>query len=241
VSRDTEKLNRYTLDTVAFPILGLILSGGHTEFVYAKSWGEYTTVGATRDDSIGEAFDKVARIMDVPYPGGPELSRLATKGRPLLVRNNVVALQGLKKLPRPMLHSNDLDFSFSGIKTAAKYLIRDLGELSEQMKQVIAADFENAVTEVVLAKVTQALAIHPAHTFVLGGGVSANTFLRTQLAHLFENNTDVTLRLPADGLSTDNAVMIGMAGYLCSLRNEQTKKAEDPLLANGTLPLAKKQ
>lgn len=229
---------QYILDDLQFPVLGLVLSGGHTEFVHATAWGHYTRIGGTRDDSIGEAFDKVARLMDLPYPGGPELSRLAEKGRPALLRREIPVTKGLRTLPRPMLHSDDLDFSFSGLKTAVKYQIRDLGELNDESRMRIAAEFEQAVTEVILTKTTRALEQYPAHAFMLGGGVSANTYLRTRLAHLFAHRGDgIPLRLPAEGLSTDNAVMIGMAGYLAHLRNAPTRHASEELCADGNLAL----
>ena len=236
VRRDLHQEGVYDMVPVRFPVLGLILSGGHTEFVYARAWGEYTLVGATRDDSIGEAFDKVARLLGLPYPGGPEISRLAEKGRPLLQSRNVAVLQSIKQLPRPMRNSGDLDFSFSGIKTAVKYLVRDLGDLTDDVKTYIAADFENAVTEVVLIKTKQALAANDAHTFVLGGGVSANTYLRTRLTNLFKTE-ETPFYVPAAGLSTDNAVMIGMAGYLTHLRGAPSLTAADALVAHGTMPL----
>lgn len=162
---------------------------------------------------------------------------MAEKGRELLRTRNVTILKGLKPLPRPMLHSGDLDFSFSGIKTAVKYLARDLGDITEDQKKCIAADFEDAVIEVMLGKTKQALELHPTHSFMLGGGVSANTRLRNKLTVFFKDRPDTTLFVPAEGLSTDNAVMIGMAGYLCHLRNAPTLTAQDTLDANGTLPL----
>jgi N6-L-threonylcarbamoyladenine synthase len=231
--------HRFTLAELSFPVLGLVLSGGHTEFVRAASWGHYETIGRTRDDSIGEAFDKVARLLGIPYPGGPGLSALAEKGRPALHKRTVPAMKGMRALPRPMLHSGDLDFSFSGIKTAALYQVRDLGELTNEARQWLAADFEESVTEVILAKTTDALTRYPGHTFLLGGGVSANTYMRSRLADLFAKRfPDVTLRLPAAELSTDNAVMIGMTGYLCHLRNEPTRAAgDDSFRARGDLPL----
>lgn len=227
----------YLLDTVAYPLLGLIVSGGHTEFVYSTRVGAYEKIGGTRDDSIGEAFDKVARMMSLPYPGGLELSRLAEKGRPSLHKHEVLAIPGLKPLPRPMLHSDDLDFSFSGLKTAVKYQIRDISTLTDEARLRIAADFEESVCEVVVAKTESALTHFPTKTFVLGGGVSANNYLRTRLGQLFSSSAyaHIPLRVPADGLSTDNAIMIGMAGYLAHQRGVPTLSSEDDLRANGNL------
>jgi N6-L-threonylcarbamoyladenine synthase len=226
--------------TLSFPLLGLILSGGHTEFVYAPRWGSYQVVGATRDDSIGEAFDKVARLLGLPYPGGPELSRLAEKARAMrAVRTMPMPNQDLpNRLPRPMLHSGDLDFSFSGLKTAVLYKVRDAA-MTDEIQKTTAAEFEDAVADVVEGKVERALEQHEVRTFVLGGGVSANTFIRKRLETLFTKHPDVELCLPAQGLSTDNAIMIGLAGYLMHLRDEPTVRAEEDLRADGNLSMAK--
>ncbi len=220
----------YTLENTAFPAVGLVLSGGHTEFVRMEEWGAYKTIGQTRDDSIGEAFDKVARMLGLPYPGGPALSALARIGREKGYKET-------KPFPRPMLTSPDLDFSFSGIKTAVLYRVKERGELTEEDRIKIATEFEDAVTEVVLKKTVRALAEYPAHTFILGGGVSANTHLRTSLSALCTHYADTAFCLPASGLSTDNAIMIALAGYLAHLRGEKTLSAQDDLRANGSLRL----
>ena len=239
VNQDAVHASRYRMtESIRFPALGLILSGGHTEFIYATAWGAYQIVGQTRDDSIGEAFDKVARLLGIPYPGGPGLSRLADKGRPALHTRQVPVGPRTQPLPRPMLRSGDLDFSFSGLKTAVLYQTRELGELQDETKNRIAADFEDAVTEVILQKTTDALDRYPAHTFILGGGVSANIYIRSRLANLFAKKQEVTLRLPASGLSTDNAVMIGMAGYLMHVRGARTYQGTDDLRASSTLSVA---
>jgi len=236
VHAEDESANKYKVEELTFPLLGLIVSGGHTEFVYAENWGVYKVVGATRDDSIGEAFDKVARLMGIPYPGGPELSKLATKGRQALATRPAHLMNAIKKMPRPMLQSGDLDFSFSGLKTAVLYQVQELGELSDTLKMLLCAEFEDAVRDVVIGKTAQALEQFPARTFVLGGGVSANTHIRKSLEKMFTaQEHGCTLRLPAQGLSTDNAVMIGMAGYFMHLRKAPTLNAHDDLSASGNL------
>jgi len=226
----------YSVVSPGFPMLGLILSGGHTEFVLAKDWGSYQVVGATRDDSIGEAFDKVARLLGIPYPGGPGISKLAAKHRSDSATNMVQRAVSIPELPRPMATADNLDFSFSGLKTAVLYLVRDLGELTEPQRAAVAAEFETAVGDVVVAKTKRALVTHPAHTFVIGGGVTANRYIRKRLQELFEiERYDTTLTLPAPDLSTDNAIMIGMAGYLVHLRGEPALSWSDELRASGTL------
>jgi N6-L-threonylcarbamoyladenine synthase len=235
VSRVQEKpYPVFSLSPLSFPAVGLILSGGHTEFVHIDAWGSYTTIGRTRDDSVGEAYDKVARLLGIPYPGGPGLSALASHGREKEIREVV-------PFPRPMLTTPDLDFSFSGIKTSVLYRVKERGELTERDRIAIATSFEDAVTEVILKKTVRALAPSPEggvvpHAFLLGGGVSANGHLRTSLSALCAHYPDTSFHLPAQGLSTDNAVMIALAGYLAHLRN--TPPA-DPhtLVAHGSLNL----
>ncbi len=203
---------------VEFPILSLLVSGGHTELDLLTDWRTYQILGETRDDAVGEAFDKVARLLGLPYPGGPAISALALKGE---ANPRVV-------LPRPMLHSKDLDFSFAGIKTAVRYLIEKLTgmeallrrskaslSLDEQTKADIALEFQNAVVEVLVSKVDTAVRDHAPKTFILGGGVAANIYLRDSLSKLFaEKHPDVQVILPSRELTTDNAAMIAAAAYL---------------------------
>jgi N6-L-threonylcarbamoyladenine synthase len=195
------------LSDIAFPALSLLISGGHTEFVLMPTWGTYQKIGQTRDDAVGEAFDKVARLMGLPYPGGPQISKLAQKAR---VKN----LPPYKSdLPRPMLNSGDLDFSFSGLKTAVRYAIQDK-ELAESEQMALARDFEDCVAETLISKTKQALGQTNAQTLIVGGGVSANQYLRQQFElQLTEEYPDLTVYFPMPGLSTDNSVMIALAGH----------------------------
>ncbi len=214
---------------VAFPVLGLLVSGGHTELVLMRDWGVYEIVGETKDDAAGEAFDKVARILGLPYPGGPEISRLAMSGTP-----------GVYDLPRPMLHSKDLDFSFSGLKTSVLYLSKKLieasGPLSDETRANIAKEFEEAVTEVLVEKTVRAAEEHGAQTMLIGGGVSANKRLRERLATRVADSLSVTLYIPHASLSTDNALMIAAAGLLKYRRDP--KKSYGELKANGNWRLS---
>ncbi len=195
------------LAQIGFPAIALLISGGHTELLLMKNWGQYEKIGQTRDDAVGEAFDKVARLLGLPYPGGPELSKLAGLGRK-------AALPPLKAdLPRPMLKSGDLDFSFSGIKTAVRYAL-DGQELTDTDKQALARDFEDAVTEVLVKKSSDAVATHGAKSLIIGGGVSANQYIRTELnRHFLKEHPDCELYFPTPGLSTDNSIMIALAGH----------------------------
>lgn len=195
------------LAKVTFPAIALLISGGHTELVLMKEWGSYEKVGQTKDDAVGEAFDKVARMMGLPYPGGPEISARAKPAREQ-------RLPPYKAdLPRPMLHSNNLDFSFSGLKTSVRYAIEGK-ELSEDEKDALCRDFEDCVAEVLLKKSQDALTQYGAQTLVVGGGVSANVFIRqTFQRELLTSHPDVEVYFPPRELSTDNSLMIALAGH----------------------------
>lgn len=211
-----------------FPILSLLVSGGHTELVLTKKWQDYKVIGQTVDDAVGEAFDKVARMLGLPYPGGPEISRLATIERE---KNSVSGI----KLPRPMIHSKDYNFSFSGLKTAVLYYIRDNGPLNEKKKLAIAREFEDASVEVLVSKTLKAVKQYKIKTLIVGGGVSANEHLRKTLKLAFKKEKlKIDIHFPIKGLSTDNALMIGIAGYF-GLETKSKKK--QPLKAIGNLSL----
>jgi N6-L-threonylcarbamoyladenine synthase len=213
-----------TLPSLEFPAIALLISGGHTELILMKDWLSHEVVGETRDDAVGEAFDKVARILGLPYPGGPEISRIAENGSP-----------GIYPLPRPMLHSGDLNFSFSGIKTAVLYLVRSLGELDDAHKANIAREFEEAIVEVLIAKTKRAIETFGAKCVILGGGVSANTRIRTRFTEEIGPIVGPgMLHIPDRTLSTDNALMIAIAGYV-ERKHATTRVAE--LTAEGGLRL----
>ncbi len=204
--------SRYTLHPIPLPALALLISGGHTELVLMKDWLKYEIVGQTRDDAVGEAFDKVARILGLPYPGGPEISRLAEEARKF--PNYELRITNYEpRLPRPMLNSKNLDFSFSGLKTAVLYLVKKLpAPLSEKTKMEIAREFEDAVTEVLVGKVKKAVETRGVQTLILGGGVVANKNIRTAFEQLTAE-LGIALKLPTIDHATDNALMIAIAGY----------------------------
>ena len=215
---------------VRFPALALLISGGHTELVLIKKWGLYEKVGQTKDDAVGEAFDKVARMMGLPYPGGPEIGKRAKIARE-------EKLPPFKKdMPRPMLHSGDLDFSFSGIKTSVRNAIGEK-ELNEEEKEALSRDFEDAVTEVLLKKTQTALTQYGAETLIVGGGVSASTHIRdvfqTELLH---SHPDVEVYFPQPKLSTDNSIMIALAGH-AHIQEGRTAGAVSLIKADGNRSL----
>jgi N6-L-threonylcarbamoyladenine synthase len=199
---------------IHFPALALLISGGHTELVEMNSISVFTIIGKTKDDAIGESYDKVARMIGLEYPGGPKIAELAA-----LARHSNLA-SGDFVFPRPMLHSPDLDFSFSGLKTSILYKIRELETLDETLKMQIAHEFEQAVTDVIVYKLKKALTQKNYETLIVSGGVIANTYLRSQIETLAAS-LDILLLLPQISDSTDNAQMIAVAGAIESLTKPQ--------------------
>lgn len=218
------------LTQIAFPAISLLISGGHTELILMNDWGQYEKIGQTRDDAVGEAFDKVARMLGLPYPGGPEIGRLATQARK-------ANLPEFAKLPAPMLNSGDLDFSFSGLKTAVRYAIQDQ-ELSDTDVQSIARDFEDIVTRVLLKKTMDAVTQYDAKTVIVGGGVSASPHLRQHFQATFLREfPDVPVYFPGRGLATDNSIMIALAGH-ARAAGAIAPAATHAIRANGNRSLA---
>jgi N6-L-threonylcarbamoyladenine synthase len=217
---------------LAFPALALLVSGGHTELVEIKDFGDYRVIGQTVDDAAGEAFDKVARMLNLPYPGGPRISALAKEAREEGVESSFA-------LPRPMLHSGDLNFSFSGLKTAVLYKIRDLNRTDAQFTKEIAREFEEAVVEVLIAKTRQALtaASEDMRTLVIAGGVAANTYLCEQFETFTQEFPHLSLRLPTKTLATDNAIMIGIAAYVRVTKHPEFLETPSILEAKGNLSI----
>ena len=218
------------LADIAFPAIALLISGGHTELVLMRDWIKYEKIGETRDDAVGEAFDKVARLMGLPYPGGPEIGKLAAEAR-------TASLPPYKeKLPRPMITTPDFDFSFSGLKTAVRYSVE--GEtLTDINKQALARDFEDAVTDVLVKKASGAIDKYVAKTLIIGGGVSANEFIRRSFeTTLLSTHPDVEIYCPKRGLSTDNSIMIALAGH-AEMHTARTSGAIPLIRAEGNRSL----
>lgn len=209
---DSQEIN---LNDFKFPALALLISGGHTELVLIKGWLEYQKIGATRDDAVGEAFDKVARLLGIPYPGGPEVSRLARSG---VARPDII-------LPRPMIKTDDYEFSFSGIKTAVLYLLKNFPEIDEQTKSDICREFETAVTEVLVSKTLRAIDEFCIETLVVAGGVAGNTYIRGAFDEALKNH-NIKTYFPTKNLGTDNSLMIGIVGALHILSGKEFPKIE---------------
>ncbi|HEY4505921.1 MAG TPA: tRNA (adenosine(37)-N6)-threonylcarbamoyltransferase complex transferase subunit TsaD [Candidatus Paceibacterota bacterium] len=209
--------DQFLISNVEFPAVALLISGGHTELIKMDGLLSYELLGQTRDDAVGEAFDKVARLLGLPYPGGPQISALAEKFQGSTENSQGQALGNSKglafKLPRPMIKSDDLDFSFSGIKTAVRYMIDKLPKpVSEKQTIEISHEFEVAVTDVIVAKTKKALNQTGAQSLLVGGGVIANKRIRESL-QLLTSELEVKLYLPEPWLTGDNASMIAIAAY----------------------------
>lgn len=184
------------------PFVALVVSGGHTHIVHVKDYGVYEVLGKTRDDAAGEAFDKVARSLGLGYPGGPKIDQLAQLG-------NEKAIE----FPRVYLEKDSLDFSFSGIKSAVlNYLNQQKQKNLEIVEKDVAASFQKAVVEVIVSKVISAAKSIAVNRIVIAGGVAANSGLRKEFGVQLEN-TNISLSFPPISLCTDNAAMIGSAGY----------------------------
>jgi N6-L-threonylcarbamoyladenine synthase len=209
------------ISKIKYPVVNLLISGGHTELVLSDKNLSYKKIGETQDDAVGECFDKVARMLDLPYPGGPEISKLANVGRSQNVKSEF-------KFPRPMMHSNDLHFSFSGLKTHILYLLQKLGHtssqpspnlgegveqknitLTEEIKIQIATEFEETVKDIFIHKTKKAILEYSANTLVVGGGVASNTYLKENLLKP-GNELNIETFISDKTLSTDNALMIAL-------------------------------
>ena len=196
-------LDAATAKHIVFPAVALLVSGGHTALVLMDSLQSRRTLGETQDDAAGEAFDKVAKMLGLPYPGGPEVERMAQGGNP-----DAIAF------PRPMLHSGDFNFSFSGLKTAVLYSIRDPKSLEPQAYNPsdVCASFQKAAVDVLIAKALRAAEEHGAMSALLCGGVASNTALSHALRAACEH-VGIFFTAPAMEYNTDNAVMIAAATY----------------------------
>lgn len=200
------------LNPLEFPLISLIVSGGHSELWLVKNYGEYKILGKTRDDAAGEAFDKVAKLLGLGYPGGPEVSKQALKGN----RNAV-------KFPRPMIGGGN-EFSFSGIKTAVSYYLRDHKDISVPD---ICASFEQAVVDTLVSKAINAARRYKVKNIAVGGGVAANALLRDTLVKEAEKK-GIKARFVIRGLSSDNAAMIA----LCAAKKLQYGKSGESIKIN---------
>ncbi|MBE2259421.1 MAG: tRNA (adenosine(37)-N6)-threonylcarbamoyltransferase complex transferase subunit TsaD [Candidatus Accumulibacter sp.] len=209
-----------------FPFVALLVSGGHSQLMRVSAVGHYELIGETLDDAAGEAFDKTAKLLGLGYPGGPALAALADHGRP-----------GQVRLPRPMLKSADLNFSFSGLKTAVLTRVRELAPISEQQRADIARAFQEAIVEVLVSKALRAVASSGLKQLVVAGGVGANRELRRQLdAHA--GRARIAVYYPELEFCTDNGAMIALAGALRLQAGTQAGKQAGAFAVRPRWPLS---
>lgn len=215
--------NRLVAD-MKFPLLSLVVSGGHTELVYMEEHGKFQVIGETRDDAAGEAYDKVARALNLPYPGGPYIDRLAHEGKVTI------------DLPRAWLEEGSYDFSFSGLKSAVLNTLHNAKQRGEHVDpKNMAASFQASVIDVLVTKTVNAAKEYNVRQVLLAGGVAANRGLRAELARKMAELDDIELVIPPLSLCTDNAAMIAAAGTVLF---EQGKRADMALNADPSLELA---
>ncbi|MDP4164308.1 MAG: tRNA (adenosine(37)-N6)-threonylcarbamoyltransferase complex transferase subunit TsaD [Bacillota bacterium] len=201
-----------------FPLLSLVVSGGHTELVYMKEHGHFEVIGETRDDAAGEAYDKVARTLNMPYPGGPHIDRMAQEGQPTI------------DLPRAWLEEGSYDFSFSGLKSAVINTVHNAEQRGIKIEpQNLAASFQQSVIDVLVVKTERAAKEYNVKQVLLAGGVAANKGLREALTATFSSLEGIELVIPPLSLCTDNAAMIAAAG---SILFEKGERADLALNAN---------
>ena len=201
-----------------YPLLALLVSGGHTELVYVAAPGDYRIVGETRDDAVGEAYDKVGRVMGLTYPAGKEIDQLAHQG------------QDIYDFPRAMIKEDNLEFSFSGLKSAFINLHHNARQKGEQLRlEDLCASFQAAVLDILMVKTKKALAAYPVKTLVVAGGVAANQGLRERLK---EDIKDINVVIPPLRLCGDNA---GMIAYAAAVEYEKGHFAELDLNAKPSL------
>ena len=183
----------------SFPFLTLLISGGHCLIIRADDFGEYKVLGQSRDDAVGEAFDKVAKLLDLGYPGGPKIEELATRGDP-----------NAFNFPRPMTKESHLDFSFSGLKTAVLYAFRSEKKPSDTFKADLAASFQEAVADTLFLKSRLAIAQNGLDQLVIGGGVASNKYIRKRLIEGLKGNR---IFFPPINRCTDNGAMVAVTGH----------------------------
>lgn len=190
-------------EEINFPAIGLIVSGGHTDLVLIEDHKKIKWLGGTRDDAAGEAMDKIGRLLDLPYPGGPHIEKLAKEGDPKMF-----------SFPSPLINSPDYDFSFSGLKTAVFREVQKLNEIDQKTKANICISAQEAIVQVIVKKTLKAAIENNAKSILLGGGVAANTKLRESLQSSIINNvSSIKLFVPKKSLCTDNGAMIATAAF----------------------------
>jgi N6-L-threonylcarbamoyladenine synthase len=204
-----------------FPAICLLVSGGHTQLIYIKRFGNYKIIGETRDDAAGECFDKGARLLGLNYPGGPAIAAQASKYKTKPFKHQ------LSSLPRPMINSQDYDFSFSGLKTALLYLTQEINfkKKKQKLRPILSYELQEAITDVLVKKTIKAAQEFKSKSIILAGGVSANQRLREKFKETLEGKkvNNIKFLAPLLEYTTDNAIMIALAGFFQYLNHSDKK------------------
>ena len=187
---------------IKMPFICLLVSGGHSMIVDVKGKGQYEIIGQSQDDAVGEAFDKVAKLLDLPYPGGPHIEKLALKGK-----------SDAFEFPRPMVNSDNLNMSFSGLKTAVLYTVKKISNITEEIKADIAASFQQAIADVLIMKIKKSIDTTERKEVIVAGGVAANKFLRSEFKKIEESH-NIKVYYPDLKYCGDNAAMIAFVGSM---------------------------
>ena len=200
---------------IKMPFICLLVSGGHSMIVDVKDKGQYEIIGQSQDDAVGEAFDKVAKLLDLPYPGGPHIERLALEGK-----------SDTFDFPRPMINSDDLNMSLSGLKTSVLYTVQKIPNITEVTKSDIAASFQQAISDVLVAKIKKSIETTGRKEVIIAGGVAANKFLRSEFKKLEESH-NIKVYYPDLKYCGDNAAMIAFVGSMMksSIENDRASRA----------------
>lgn len=210
-----------------FPAIGLVVSGGHTDLILMKNIKDWSWIGGTRDDAVGEAFDKVARLLGLPYPGGPEIQKAVERVTP-----DMREMFGTKyKLPRPLLSNESLEMSFSGLKAAVSKIVIELGSIDEKTRDMLAWEFSEAVRDILINKTMKAIEIYKPKSVVMAGGVAANKQLREGLKIAVESIKGVKFFCPELKYCGDNAAMVGAVAILSPSEVKPSELKPDPSVA----------
>ena len=199
---------------ISMPFICLLVSGGHSMIVDVRAKGDYEIIGQSQDDAVGEAFDKVGKLLGLPYPGGPHIEKLAVNGNPKAY-----------DFPRPMIHSDNLDMSLSGLKTAVLYTVQKVEEINNHIKADIAASFQKAVTDVLIAKIKKTINQTSRSDVIIAGGVAANKYIRKEFKEL-ENTLNIRVYYPDLKYCGDNAAMIAFVGSMMTATKEKNIKSK---------------
>ena len=200
---------------IKMPFICLLVSGGHTMIVDVIGKGKYEIIGQSEDDAVGEAFDKIAKLLDLPYPGGPHLEKLALEGK-----------SDTFDFPRPMINSDNLNMSLSGLKTSVLYTVQKISNISKEEKADIAASFQQAISDVLVTKIKKSIEITGRNEVIVAGGVAANKFLRSEFKKL-EQSHNIKVYYPDLKYCGDNAAMIAFVGSMIkpSIENDRSSSA----------------